>query len=363
MSKSEPLLKIENLTKTYGSLRALDDVSLDIAKGEFVTLLGPSGSGKTTLLNIIAGGMEPTSGTVHLAGKDITRMPARHRGIGMVFQNFALMPHLTVFDNLAFPLQIRKVPRAEIRDRVEEVLELVRLPQVQDRKPKQMSGGQQQRIAIARALIYRPPLILMDEPLGALDKKLRQQMQLEIKRIHDGLNLSMIYVTHDQEEALVMSDRICLMGSGRIREAASPARIYSAPRSEFCADFFGATNIFKGNPDRSAAGTGLSHPHFGLIRADNLPEVPAGTELGWMVRPERLRLLSRDETADNMLAGRVSDIILSGPITQLIVDVGDGHQFNIACLTSEEVASLREHEEIRFGWSRHATIVFDGSAP
>ncbi|MBE2274854.1 MAG: ATP-binding cassette domain-containing protein, partial [Rhodobacteraceae bacterium] len=218
----EDMVRLDRITKRYGVFTALHETELAVRKGEFLTLLGPSGSGKTTLLNAIAGMAIPTSGKVWIDGRDMTVLPPEKRGIGMVFQSYALMPHMTVFDNIAYPLKVRKVAKDEIRRRVTEVLEMVRLPNLALRKPKELSGGQQQRVSIARCLVYNPSLILMDEPLGALDKKLREQMQLEIKRLHVELGITMIYVTHDQEEALNMSDRIMLMNGGRVEQLGSP---------------------------------------------------------------------------------------------------------------------------------------------
>jgi putative spermidine/putrescine transport system ATP-binding protein len=355
--KRGPIIEMRGLCKRYGDAEVLSQVTLDIAEGEFVTLLGPSGSGKTTLLKILSGALEPTSGSIRLRGRDITNLPARFRGIGMVFQNFALMPHLSIFDNIAFPLHIRKTPKAEIKERVAEVLDIVRLPDIGQRKPKELSGGQQQRVAIARALIYRPPVILMDEPLGALDKKLRQQMQMEIKRIHEKLAISMIYVTHDQEEALTMSDRICLMGAGRIQEMNEPSAIYTRPETTFSADFFGATNIFTGQVAARRGQAGIEHDGFGWIESDSLNGQP-GEQVGWMVRPERVRLLGSGERDDNMLEGTVEDIILSGQITQLVLKVGNTERLHVACLTGgAHVQEVGQHAQVRVGWSRAATSV------
>jgi putative spermidine/putrescine transport system ATP-binding protein len=356
-----PILEIAELSKHYGSIEALSRVSLAIAQGEFVTLLGPSGSGKTTLLKIISGALGATSGSIRLNGRDITDLPARFRGIGMVFQNFALMPHLSIFDNVAFPLQIRRLPRAQIKARVEEALALVRLTETRDRKPRELSGGQQQRIAIARALVYRPPLILMDEPLGALDKKLRQQMQLEIKRLHRSLGLSMIYVTHDQEEALTMSDRICLMSEGRIMEIGRPEDIYSRPVHAFTADFFGATNIFAGEAVQTGDGFGVADADFGIVKVDPAAS-PRSGRVGWMVRPELVRLLGPGETDDNVLSGEVEEVILSGQVTQLILKVAGGKRFHATCLTGERADAPSIGASVRFGWNRRATNLLEPSA-
>jgi putative spermidine/putrescine transport system ATP-binding protein len=357
MTDSAPILRIEKISKSYGAAIALNEVSCDIARGEFVTLLGPSGSGKTTLLNIVAGSLFPSSGSLFLEGRDITNLPAHLRGIGMVFQNFALMPHLSVFENIAFPLRIRKIAFGEIEDRVTKALELIQLPGLQRRKPRELSGGQQQRVAIARALVYQPPVILMDEPLGALDRKLRQQMQTEIRRIHDQLGLSMIYVTHDQEEALTMSDRICLMGAGRIQDAGPPSRIYSNPHTVFSADFFGATNIFKASLERGSAGGVLVDEAFGPIKSDLIAPEGERPEVGWMVRPERIRFLRPGEDADNVLEGSVGDVILCGQITQFVVDVRAERRMTVACLTNDVSDTISAGSQVRVGWPKDATTL------
>ncbi|MGL3210590.1 ABC transporter ATP-binding protein [Bradyrhizobium sp. BR 1433] len=232
-------LQFCDLRKSYGSAVALDKINLSIATGEFLTLLGPSGSGKTTLLNIVSGMVVPTSGAVLIDGHDVTNIPARDRNLGMVFQNYALMPHMTVFDNVAFPLRMRKFAKKDVERHVMAALDLVRLRDFAQRKPKELSGGQQQRVSIARCLVYKPKLILMDEPLGALDKKLRHQLQFEIKKIHQELGVTILYVTHDQEEALVLSDRICVMNHARVEQVGTPNDLYFRPTNEFVADFLG----------------------------------------------------------------------------------------------------------------------------
>src|SRR5215212_8528054 len=220
---AEPKLAITGLTKRYGSFTALAPTDLEVTEGEFLTLLGPSGSGKTTLLSLIAGLSVPAGGTLHIAGQDATFAAPHERDIGMVFQNYALFPHMTIAENIAFPLKMRRIDNATAAKRAMGALELVRLPQVASRYPKELSGGQQQRIALARCLVYKPSIVLMDEPLGALDKKLRDHMQLEIKRIHRDTGTTIVYVTHDQEEAMTMSDRICLMNAGRIEQLGTPS--------------------------------------------------------------------------------------------------------------------------------------------
>src|SRR5258706_2664036 len=244
-------LKITGLTKRYGDFVALAPTDLEVAAGEFLTLLGPSGSGKTTLLSLIVGLATPDGGQLLINGQDVTYGAPYERDIGMVFQNYALFPHMTVAENIAFPLKMRKIDAANAKKRALEALELVRLPQVAQRYPKELSGGQQQRIALARCLVYKPSIVLMDEPLGALDKKLRDQMQLEIKRIHRELGTTIVYVTHDQEEAMTMSDRICLMNHGRIDQLGTPSDLYFRPRSMFVADFLGESNLLEGTVERA----------------------------------------------------------------------------------------------------------------
>ena len=239
-------LSVEGVTKRFGEVVALDDVSLAVAEGELLTILGPSGSGKTTLLKVVAGFETPDAGTVRVDGVEITALPPARRDIGMVFQNYALFPHLTVKGNVAFPLEMRNVARAEIERRVGEALALVELAGYEARLPRQLSGGQQQRVALARAIVFNPRLLLLDEPFGALDRKLRETMQLEVRRLQRRLGLTTIFITHDQEEALVLSDRIAVMNKGTIQQIATTTEIYERPANDFVADFVGESNIFHG---------------------------------------------------------------------------------------------------------------------
>jgi putative spermidine/putrescine transport system ATP-binding protein len=243
---NEGLLRLECVSKAFGNVVAVDSISFTLAEGEFLSLLGPSGSGKTTTLQIIAGLTHPTRGQIFLSGRPIGPLPPYKRDIGMVFQNYALFPHMTVAGNVAFPLQMRGVPRTEISRRIDKVLNLVDLPGLAERYPRQLSGGQQQRVALARAIVFEPTLLLMDEPLGALDKKLREQMQLEIKHLHKRLGVSIIYVTHDQDEALVMSDRIGVFNRGRLEQVGSAEQLYEQPTTRFVAEFIGESNIIRG---------------------------------------------------------------------------------------------------------------------
>lgn len=314
-----PMVQLKEVTKRYGSVTAVQPTSLDIARGEFVTLLGPSGSGKTTLLNIIAGMTPPTQGEVWIDGRDVSDVPSAKRGLGMVFQSYALMPHMTVFQNIAFPLQIRKLPRNEIRHKVHEVLELVQLAHVADRKPRELSGGQQQRISLARCVVYSPPLILMDEPLGALDKKLREQMQVEIKRLHTHLGITMLYVTHDQEEALTMSDRIILMNNARVEQIGAPHELYFQPATVFAADFIGHSNLIEGTlTGRESLQLRSGH----LMRVPHVPDIPCGTAVRLLIRPENVRIAAPDTANGGGLQGKVVSSLFSGSTVKHYVDIG-----------------------------------------
>jgi len=313
-------LQISGLTKRYGDFVALAPTDLEVARGEFLTLLGPSGSGKTTLLSLIAGLATPDGGRLLIDGRDVTYGAPYERDIGMVFQNYALFPHMTVAENIAFPLKMRKVDAARARQQAMQALELVRLPHVAQRFPKELSGGQQQRIALARCLVYKPAIVLMDEPLGALDKKLRDQMQLEIKRIHRELGTTIVYVTHDQEEAMTMSDRICLMNQGRIEQLGTPSDLYFRPRTLFAADFLGESNLLEGTVERidgSEAEITLARDGSRAHAAVHAP-LAAGSKVRVMVRPQNIAV--RAEPAGvNALSGKVLDSMITGSLTKLYV--------------------------------------------
>jgi ABC-type Fe3+/spermidine/putrescine transport system ATPase subunit len=291
---------------------------MEIAAGEFVTFLGSSGSGKTTTLMMIAGFCEPDSGTITVGDRDVTRLAPQKRGLGFVFQQYLLFPHMTVWENVAFPLQLRGVPKAELRRRVGETLEMAGLSGMARRRPRELSGGQQQRVALCRALVYRPPVILMDEPLGALDKKLRDQLQIEIKRIQQELGLTVIYVTHDQEEALVLSDRIAVMRDGRIDQFDTPQELFERPRTPFVADFLGAANFLPGRveerPD-DGAHTLVRLDTGGLLKAR--PQgAPDGARIRAAVQPGRLRLCP---AADGFCTGTVETVTYVGTLVRVTV--------------------------------------------
>ena len=350
-------LELVSVSKTFGSVVAVDGVSLAVASGEFLTLLGPSGSGKTTTLMLIAGFESANSGEILLGGRRLTHVPAYRRNLGMVFQHYALFPHMTVHDNVAFPLRTRGVARAETRQRVEETLERVRLPGYGGRFPAQLSGGQQQRVALARALVYRPPVLLMDEPLGALDKKLREQMQLEIKHIQRELRLTVIYVTHDQEEALTMSDRIAVMRQGRIVQLGPPEDLYERPADEFVADFLGESNFLEVTVTTVVGGAATARTDAGLELSLPAGEAGgAGTRLTVAIRPERVRL-ARAGTGSRVGPGArgawdgvIEEVVYVGALRKYQVAVA-GQSLVARQQAGVETASLGEGERVEVGWS------------
>ena len=302
------VVKIQNLTKRYGSFAAVDDLSLTVEEGEFVTLLGLSGSGKTTTLMAVAGFVEADGGRIEINGRNIIDLPPERRDLGVVFQNYALFPHLNVFENVAFPLRMRKWAAGEIANAVKSVLKVVGLEQFTDRKISELSGGQQQRVALARALVFEPPVLLMDEPLGALDRSLRDQLQTEIKRIQQDLGVTVIYVTHDQEEALALSDRIAVMAEGKICQLGAPEDIYERPNTAFVAGFVGESNFL---PVTLAATEGQHRlltatgaPNLMLVAEDDQTLNGAGAVM--MIRPEAIRLtVDAFESGRNVVAGRI----------------------------------------------------------
>ena len=316
-------LRLDRLSKRFGDAVAVEEVSLEIASGEFLTLLGPSGSGKTTTLMMIAGFTEPSGGTIWLGDRPIDALPSYRRGFGMVFQNYALFPHMSAAENIGFPLKMRGVATSERAHRVAAALELVRLPGFGSRYPNQISGGQQQRVALARALVYNPPVLLMDEPLGALDKKLREEMQLEIKRIQAELGITAIYVTHDQEEALVMSDRIAVMNHGRIEQVDTPGRVYELPASRFVADFIGESNIIPLAGSEFAAERKVRAKSGQLLVLGNGDLGQRGKATDLIVRPEKIRFTVDTPQLDNVLAGCVTEVVYAGDATKYRVRVAD----------------------------------------
>ena len=316
---AQPFVRIEGVTRTFGKFYACDDISLDIYRGEFFALLGGSGSGKSTLLRIMAGLETPDRGRVLIDGVDVTALPPYQRPVNMMFQSYALFPHMTVTQNIAFGLKQDRLPAGEIRDRVQEMLELVQMPQLGNRKPEQLSGGQRQRVALARALAQRPKLLLLDEPLGALDKRLRERTQFQLVNIQEQVGTTFIMVTHDQEEAMTMSSRIAVMDAGRIVQVSTPAALYEFPATRFVAEFIGGINLFEGRV--------LSHDQAaGLVRVqcDGLAEpvlarhtdfIPEGTAVSVAVRPEKIDVHEQRPDADNVAVGKVRDIAYLGDVS------------------------------------------------
>ena len=322
-------LVLEALRKDFGQAPAVRSIDLDLKPGRFLTLLGASGSGKTTTLMMIAGFIEPTSGAIRINGRDVTTLPAHKRDIGMVFQNYALFPHLTVLDNVGFALKMRGVGRAETRERSAEFLRMVGLGDFLERYPHQLSGGQQQRVALARALVFSPSLVLMDEPLGALDRRLRLQMQEEIKRIQTDLGLTVVYVTHDQEEALTMSDDIAVMEDGRIASHSSPQETYEAPANRFTANFIGESNFLQGTVATQAGEETLVDIAGRTCRVAAEPAAGGGKAASVFVRPERLRLVTAEDRIANAMACRVVSQLYLGESIVYTVELADGQKLKI----------------------------------
>jgi len=305
-----PAIRFSGVSRLFGEMKAVDNLNLDILDGEFFTLLGPSGSGKTTTLRLVAGFDQPTSGSIQLFGQEVAGLPPYERDVTTVFQDYALFPHMTVGENVGYGLMIRKVPKPEREKRVAEMLELVRLPGLAERKPSQLSGGQRQRVALARALITKPRVLLLDEPLGALDLKLRQQMQVELKGIQEQVGITFIYVTHDQEEALTMSDRVAVFNLGRVEQVGSPAEIYEHPNTAFVAGFVGTSNLISGE----------------------LANTITGSPQAFSIRPEKIRMCSPGDPvgAEACAAeGKIIDVAYLGVMTRYLVELADGSTLTV----------------------------------
>jgi len=352
-------LALRGLTKKYGEFVAVADVTLDVGRGEFLTLLGPSGSGKTTILMAVAGFVAPTAGGILLDGRDITPLPPEKRDFGMVFQGYALFPHMTVAENVAFPLRVRRLPRAERDAKVRAALDLVQLDAFADRLPKQLSGGQQQRVALARALVFDPALLLLDEPLSALDKKLRAELQEELKALHRRVGRTFVNVTHDQEEALSLSDRIAILNHGRLVQAGAPGDLYERPRTRFVADFLGKSNFLEGTA-RAPAGGGFALEAGGARLAVRLPDgepPPAeGARSLLSLRPEKVALLAGDEAADNVAEGRILAFAYLG--TGFALRVATEHLGEIRAVLPAWKAPIAPVEglPVRLGWAADAAV-------
>ncbi|TCK84126.1 ABC transporter ATP-binding protein [Paraburkholderia sp. BL9I2N2] len=348
-------LETIGITKSYGETVALQPSDLIVQAGEFLTLLGPSGSGKTTLLQMISGLVAPTAGRIEIAGRDVTHMEPGKRGIGMVFQSYALFPHMSVWDNVAYGLRMRRTSREDVKRAVNDALAMVRMSDYAKRYPKELSGGQQQRIALARCFVYRPSVILLDEPLGALDKKLREHMQAEIRRLHKELGATFVYVTHDQDEALTLSDRICLMNQARIEQVGTPVDLYDRPATRFAAGFIGHSNLLEGALDHARGPSGeailltaggrvpLPVPHAGAAAP--------GAKHCLLVRPEAPRLV---EPKSGFLDGTISDIVFIGSDTRVQLTLGDGSHLSVRC---ERGLSPCVGDTVGLVWDPHRTTL------
>lgn len=348
---------LEGVSKRYGLVQALHNVDLTVHTGEFLTLLGPSGSGKTTLLNMIAGMKAPSTGQVWIDGRDATALPPGKRDLGMVFQNYALMPHMTVFENIAFPLRVRKVSNVEVQRRVNDIIDLVKLTGFADRKPTELSGGQQQRVSVARCLVYNPALILMDEPLGALDKKLREEMQLELKRLHTALGVTALYVTHDQEEALTMSDRIVLMNKGGIEQIGTPDDLYFRPVSVFAAEFLGDSNILDGTLESAGRTAEVRLASGEKVVAKTASPFRAGEPVSALIRPENVVLTKDESTAPNIIWGEMVDTISFGGVIKSFVRMADGKTLVAQELNRQGRDSVRPGDRIGLSWTAQDVVL------
>jgi spermidine/putrescine ABC transporter ATP-binding subunit len=334
-------IRITDISKVFGAMRAVDGVSIDVRRGEFLTLLGPSGCGKTTTLNMIAGFATPTGGTIEIRGRSVNGLAAYERDTGMVFQSYALFPHMTVYDNVAFGLRMRRADAADVRERVGAMLERVQLTGLDDRYPRQLSGGQQQRVALARAMVMRPAVLLLDEPLSNLDLKLREAMRFELKSLQRDLGITSVYVTHDQDEALAMSDRIAVMNAGRIEQIGTPDDIYETPVSLFVATFIGATNLFRGvvrETDANSVSVELD-PGGQVLRAHAADALDVGDAVTVSIRPEKCRLAKEAAVAENHLGARLDQVVVLGPDLQYRLVLENGQALAVRALNTDE--SLR----------------------
>jgi spermidine/putrescine transport system ATP-binding protein len=354
-------VELSGVTKRFGKFVAVDDLTLDIHEGEFFSLLGPSGCGKTTTLRMIAGFEEPTEGRISVAGEPMQGVPSYRRPVNTVFQSYAVFPHMNVFDNVAFGLRRAGVKGDELRQRVTEACEMVQLSGFEKRKPSQLSGGQQQRVALARALVNRPKVLLLDEPLGALDLKLRKEMQLELKNLQHEVGITFVYVTHDQEEALTMSDRIAVMNEGEVQQVADPTTLYESPRNRFVANFIGQTNVFSGTVE-SVNGERVTLRTRGGVRIEAVTGESYGVEVGAQaqaaVRPEKVRF---ESTGDNVSTAEIRQIVYLGVSTQYIAELPDGATLVLYQQNARDAtAAPSVGEEVSVAWDTQHCLVLGG---
>jgi putative spermidine/putrescine transport system ATP-binding protein len=350
---SDALVRFEAVQKSYdGETLVVKNLNLDVASGEFLTMLGPSGSGKTTCLMMLAGFEPATHGEIYLDDQPINNVPPHKRGIGMVFQNYALFPHMTVAENLAFPLQVRKMDKSEVEARVNKALDMVQLGGFGGRRPAQLSGGQQQRVAVARALVFDPVLVLMDEPLGALDKQLREQMQYEIKHIHESLGVTVVYVTHDQSEALTMSNRVAVFEDGVIQQLAPPDDLYERPDNAFVAQFIGENNTLMGTVRAIEDGTCVVDVDGGgEVRAKRVNVEAAGNRTTLSLRPERVEVDPPEGKYPNVFEAQVEELIYLGDHIRTRANVCGHDDFIVKVPNASGHVHLKEGEKVNFGWT------------
>ncbi|MET0128274.1 MAG: ABC transporter ATP-binding protein [Solirubrobacterales bacterium] len=352
---SKPMIVVERLVKEFGEVRAVNDVSLEIPAGEFFSMLGPSGCGKTTTLRVIAGFEEPDAGRVLLDGEDVTFVSPKRRNVNMVFQDYALFPHMTVADNVAFGLKLKRVGASETRSRVAEMLTVVRLDGYEDRRPAELSGGQRQRVALARALVNRPAALLLDEPLGALDLKLRREMQLELKRIQQSTGTTFVYVTHDQEEALTMSDRIAVMEGGVVQQVDAPRALYERPETSFVADFIGTSNLlgFSGAEKRNGVAV--------LELGEGMRIVGPGEAGEFItVRPEKIRIDTELDGECSRVRGAVVETVYLGSLSQTVVEVSTGERLIVHQLNDDERPVPEPGDDVVLSWHARHSLLLEG---
>ncbi len=354
-SESDALpIRIRGVSKTYGSVYALNDVSLDVKSGEFLTLLGPSGSGKTTLLMVLAGFTRPDRGSLEFGGIEVIRKPPHQRNVGMVFQNYALFPHMTVAENVGYSLRLKRFPKVEAKRKIEQTLETVQLGGFGERRIDQLSGGQKQRVALARSIVFEPRILLMDEPLSALDKKLRDRMQIELRRLHEKLGMTTVYVTHDQREALTMSDRVAVVNHGRIMQLATPQQLYDQPENKFVADFIGESTFLPVTRDGDRLGAA------GTMIKSTRP-MPAGESLALMVRPERVHLVGENDSTpeQNVFRGCVSEFVYQGDSFLMYAILRDGSEIAVrGAMRTDTLSTLpNPGDEVSLGLAFTDTVI------
>ena len=352
MSKNSEFVKFDKVDKSYDvKVLVVKDLNLDIAEGEFITMLGPSGSGKTTCLMMLAGFETPTNGEIYLDSNPISNIPPHNRGIGMVFQNYALFPHMTVYENLAFPLKVRKILKDEIDKKVDKALSMVSLSGFENRMPGQLSGGQQQRVAVARALVFDPSVVLMDEPLGALDKNLRESMQYEIKHIHESIGVTVVYVTHDQGEALTMSNRIAVFNDGKVQQLSSPDKLYEEPVNSFVAEFIGENNRFSGKvTDISKGKCKVKLDEGSEILANPIAVKSNGENTIVSLRPERA-LINTKEKMENNFKGKIEEVIYHGDHTRVRLNLLGNKDFILKVPNSSANMDIKLGNQINVSWN------------